>query len=133
MATCFRFSALNNQAAHPTFVSHCGGGMKKKKQASDERSPELQQDNEAQLDDLGSDPGQVGPDSAGQSGDPQGLSEIADMNEESVEELADTDQAFEAAAVEGVEDAADHPERPTHTHDEYGADDFPEREEDEAA
>ena len=30
-------------------------------------------DNEAQLDELGSDPGQAGPDSAGQSGDTQGL------------------------------------------------------------
>ena len=35
-------------------------------------------DNEAQLDELGSDPGQVGSDSAGQSGDTQGLSQIAD-------------------------------------------------------
>lgn len=82
--------------------------------------------NEAALDELGSDPRQVGPDSAGQSGDPQRLSTIADANEESVEELAETDQAFEAEAVEGVEDAADHPERPVHTHQEYGRpDDLP--------
>lgn len=76
--------------------------------------------NQARPDDLGSDPGQVGPDSAGQSGDPQDLSDIADANDESVEELADTDQAYEAGIVERVEDAADHPERPTHTHVEYG-------------
>jgi len=89
-------------------------------------TPGRTRDNEARPDDLGSDPGQVGPDSAGQSGDPQELSEIADANDESVEELADTDQALEAAAVEGVEDAADHPERPTHTHEEYGRlDDLP--------
>ena len=69
-------------------------------------------DNEAQLDELGSDPGQVGSDSAGRSGDTQGLSQIADAAGESVEELADTDQAYEAEAVGGVEDAADHPERP---------------------
>ena len=69
-------------------------------------------DNEAQLDELGSDPGQVGSDSAGQSGDTQGLSQIADAAAESVEELADTEQAYEAEAVDGVEDAADHPERP---------------------
>ncbi|HET7871397.1 MAG TPA: hypothetical protein VFL42_02725 [Terriglobales bacterium] len=105
-----------------------------KKKERDERSPELRQDNQAQFDDLGSDPGQVGPDSAGQSGGQQGLSQIADMNEESVEELADTDQAFEAAAVEGVEDAADHPERPVRTHEEYPQpDDFPSRDEDKAA
>jgi hypothetical protein len=82
--------------------------------------------NEAALDELGKDPRQVGPDSAGQSGDAQRLSTIADANEESVEELADTDQALEAAAVEGVEDAGDHPERPVHTHNEYGRpDDLP--------
>ena len=81
---------------------------------------------EAQPDDLGSDPGQVGPDSAGQSGDPQQLSSIADAADASVQELADTDQAIEAGLVEGVEDAADHPERPVHTHLEYGRpDDLP--------
>lgn len=77
-------------------------------------------DNQARPDDLGNDPGQVGADSAGQSGDPQDLSDIADANDESVEELADTDQAYEAGIVEGVEDASDHPERPAHTHVEYG-------------
>ena len=43
-----------------------------------------------------------------------------------VEELSETEQAVEAAAVEGVEEAADHPERPVHTHEEYGRpDDVP--------
>jgi len=78
-------------------------------------------ENEARPDDLGDDPGQVGPDSAGQSGDPQGLPEIADAADLSVEELADTGQALEAEVVDGVEDAADHPERPVHTHEEYGS------------
>lgn len=83
-------------------------------------------DNEARPDELGNDPGQVGTDSAGQSGDAQRLSDIEDASEESVEELAETDQAWEAAEVEGVEDAADHPERPVHTHLEYGRpDDVP--------
>src|ERR1700693_4958467 len=85
-------------------------------------------DEAAQPDELGSDPGQVGPDSAGQSGDAQQLSSIADAAEESVQELADTDQAMEAGIVDGVEDAADHPERPVHTHIEYGRpDDLPPR------
>jgi hypothetical protein len=75
---------------------------------------------EAQLDELGSDPGQVGSDSAGQSGDTQGLSQIADAAGESVEELADTDQPYEAEAVSGVEDAADHPERPVRINEDYG-------------
>ena len=92
----------------------------------DERSPERLRDNEAQLDELGKDPAQVGPRSAGQSGDAQGLDEFEDEGEESVEELADTDQSWEAAEVEGIEDAADHPERPTHVHIDYGRpDDVP--------
>jgi hypothetical protein len=83
-------------------------------------------DEQAKLDELGNDPGQVGPDSAGQSGDPQRLSGIEDAVNESVQELANTDQAIEAGIVEGVEDAADHPERPVHTHLEYGRpDDVP--------
>jgi len=83
-------------------------------------------DERARMEDLGGDPGQVGPDSGGQSGDPQGLSSTADSIDQSVEELADTDQASEAVLVEGVEDAGDHPGRPVHTHLEYGRhDDFP--------
>jgi hypothetical protein len=75
---------------------------------------------EARPDQLGDDPGQVGPDSAGQSGDTQQLSRYEDAASESVEELAENDQALEAMAVEGVEDAADHPERPAHAHTDYG-------------
>ena len=83
-------------------------------------------DEQAQLDELGSDPGQVGPESAGQSGDPQRLSGIEDAANESVQELANSDQAIEAGIVDGIEDAADHPERPAHTHLEYGRpDDLP--------
>jgi hypothetical protein len=76
---------------------------------------------EARLDEIGKDPGQVGPASAGQSGSPQSLSSTEDAANESVQELADSDQALEAAVVEGVEDAADHPERPVHTHLDYGS------------
>ena len=82
--------------------------------------------NEAAPDVLGRDPREVGSESAGQSGDPQRLSIVEDADNESVEELAEDDQAIEAATVEGVEDAADHPERPVHTHNEYGRpDDLP--------
>ncbi len=92
-------------------------------------------DPEAYPDDLGNDPGQTGPDSAGQSGDPQELSRVPDAADSSVEELADTDQAFEAAIVDGVEDASNHPERPVHTHEEYGRPDDlpPNRKEEDAA
>lgn len=93
--------------------------------STDARAPERTSDLEAQLDELGTDPRQVGG-SAGQSGDTQSLSAIEDASDESVEELAQTEQSLEAAAVEGVEDAADHPGRPVHTHEEYGRpDDIP--------
>ncbi len=82
--------------------------------------------NEAAPDELGDDPREVGSESAGQSGDAQQLSITEDVDNESVDELEETDQALEAATVEGVEDAADHPERPVHTHVEYGRpDDLP--------
>ena len=48
---------------------------------------------------------ELGPSSAGQSGHIQQLSDIADADSESVEELAEEGNAFEADAVEGVEDA----------------------------
>jgi hypothetical protein len=75
--------------------------------------------NQARLDEIGNDPGQVGPASGGQSGDTQGLSDTEDASDLSVDELAEEDQALEAGIVDGVEDAANHPERPVHTHDEY--------------
>jgi len=74
-------------------------------------------DTEAQMHELGDDPGQVGPDSGGQSGDAQGLSDRADAADESVEELAETGQAYEADVIAGVEDAADHPEVPVYSHE----------------
>lgn len=73
-------------------------------------------DRKLQLDESGHNPGQSGPDSGGQSGDTQGLSPVADESDESVEELADAGQDYEAEVVEGVEDAADHPEKPARTH-----------------
>lgn len=98
----------------------------KRRSIDDERSPELKGDLEARPDDLGTDPSEVGPRSAGQSASSLGLSSEPEVSEDSVEDLSDTDQALEAAAVEGIEDAADHPERPTHTHEEYGRpDDVP--------
>lgn len=48
---------------------------------------------------------ELGPASAGQSGDIQQMSDVADADSESVEELAEEGNAFEADAVEGVEEA----------------------------
>jgi hypothetical protein len=47
------------------------------------------------------------PSRAGQSGDIQGLSNIAEVDSESVEELAEEGQSFEAAAIDGIENAPD--------------------------
>ena len=76
-------------------------------------------DNKARPDELDNNRGETGAESAGQSGDLQGLSRTADASDESVEELVEDDQAMDAEIVEGVEEAADHPERPVHTHEQY--------------
>lgn len=81
-----------------------------------ERDPELKGDKQARLDEFGNDPAEVGPDSAGQSGGSEGLSDIQEATGESVEELAGSGQALESDALAGVEDAADHPEKPLPTH-----------------
>jgi hypothetical protein len=47
------------------------------------------------------------PDSAGQSGDTQQLSGVASADSESIEELAEEGNAFEAEAVYGIENAKD--------------------------
>lgn len=108
---------------------------KDRKNADDERSPELKSDRQAQPSELGTDRGEVGPQSAGQTGSSLGLSPEPEATEDSVKDLSDTNQALEAARVEGIEDAANHPERPTHTHKEYGRPDDvpPQRRDDEAA
>ena len=46
---------------------------------------------------------ELGPASAGQSGDIQQMPNVADADSESVEELAEEGNAFEAGLVEGVE------------------------------
>ena len=50
---------------------------------------------------------ELGPDAAGQSGDIQQLHKRAEADSESVEELVEEGNSFEAGAVEGVEDAED--------------------------
>src|SRR5260370_40102353 len=67
----------------------------------------------------------LGARSGGQSGDLQGLSGIAGAGSESVEELLEEGNAFEAELVKGVEDAGDADEGEVKTH-EVPADDVPE-------
>ena len=59
-----------------------------------------------------------GPESAGLSGDAQGLSDEARSTDESVADLAAEDQPFEAAIAEGVERAGDNPNEPVRTRSE---------------
>ena len=47
------------------------------------------------------------PNAAGQSGDLQGLSDTEAVDSESVTELLEEGQSFEAEVVEGIEDAPD--------------------------
>jgi hypothetical protein len=62
--------------------------------------------------------------SAGQSGDLQGLSNIASADSESVDELVEEGNAFEAEVVSGVEAADRGDEEEVHTH-EVPEDDVP--------
>jgi hypothetical protein len=77
-------------------------------------------DDDVRRNEFGDDLGQDGREDGEQAGDMQGLSPIADAADESVEELADAGQDYEAGVVEGVEEAADNPERPVHTHENQG-------------
>jgi len=70
-----------------------------------------------------------GPGSGGQSGDLQGLSRRGSADSESVEELLEEGQAFEAEAVSGVEDALD-PDESEVTTKEVPEDDVPEEDRD---
>ena len=62
--------------------------------------------------------------SGGQSGDLQGLSNLAGANSESVDELLEEGNAFEAEIVKGVQDADDADEGEVQTH-EVPEDDVP--------
>jgi len=62
---------------------------------------------------------------SGHAGDLQGLSDIAEADSESVEELVQEGQYFEAAVVSGVEDAPAADEGPVRTR-EVPEDDVPE-------
>src|SRR5579863_3349661 len=66
----------------------------------------------------------LGSDSGGQSGDTQGLSRKENFDSESVEELLEEGQSFEAEAVSGVENAKD-PDQGEVTTTEVPEDDVP--------
>jgi hypothetical protein len=67
----------------------------------------------------------MGSESGGQSGDTEGISRDENMDSESVEELLEEGQSFEAEAVSGVENARDADQGEVTTH-EVLQDDVPE-------
>ncbi|MGH9714232.1 MAG: hypothetical protein ACRD5M_13120 [Candidatus Acidiferrales bacterium] len=66
----------------------------------------------------------LGPSAGGQSGDVQGLSESENADSESVSELAEEGQGYEAEVVSGVENAPDPDQGEVTTH-EVPEDDVP--------
>jgi N utilization substance protein A len=72
------------------------------------------------------DPKGLGSKSGGQSGDLQGLSDIESADSESVDELLEEGNAFEAEVVKGVEDAPDADEGEVRTHQRPQEEDLPE-------
>lgn len=66
----------------------------------------------------------LGPGAAGQSGDVEGLSETEESDSESVSELAEEGQDYEAEVVSGVENAPDADQGEVKTH-EVPEDDVP--------
>jgi hypothetical protein len=69
-------------------------------------------------------PNGLGANSGGQSGDLQGLSDFAGSDSESVDELLEEGNAFEAEVVKGVQDAPDADQGEVRTH-EVQEDDVP--------
>ena len=67
----------------------------------------------------------LGPNSGGQSGDLQGLSDESEADSESVSELLEEGQSYEAEIVQGVENAPDADRGPVRTH-QVPEDDVPE-------
>ena len=81
------------------------------------RKANERRDREAELVEFEPDSEQVDSESGGQSGDTQELTPDGEAANQSVKQLAEDDQAYEAGVVNGVEDAGDHPERPVRSHE----------------
>jgi N utilization substance protein A len=65
----------------------------------------------------GGDDSPEGPDSGGMSGDVEGLNEEAEASDQSVEELVEDGQYFEAEVIDGVENAPNADEGEVHVHE----------------
>src|SRR5260221_3705503 len=100
-----------------TGVQTCALPISRRPQISEARSNDTDLDREVERQ------RGIGPGSESRSGDVQGLSRVPRSASQSVEELAGTDQSYEASIVEGVEDAGAHPEWPVRYHSEEMVDD----------
>lgn len=69
------------------------------------------------IDSVAFEPAGLGARSGGQSGDLQGLTNRAGADSESVDELLEEGNAFEAEVVKGIEDVPDADEGEIHTHE----------------
>ncbi len=100
-----------------------------KKKAGKEKTPskkKIRVRGKSQIvDTLVFEPKGLGPRSGGQSGDLQGLSDLEGADSESVGELLEEGNAFEAEVVKGVEDVPDADKEEVRTH-EVPEDDVPE-------
>jgi hypothetical protein len=81
------------------------------------RRADEQREREAELDELEAASEAPGSESAVQSGDTQALSAVRDVADESVKELVEDGQPYEAGIIAGVEEAGNHPERPVRSHE----------------
>lgn len=109
-------------APKPKKVARAKKTVRRKKPAP-KRKPSRRGDREASISAI---PQQgLGARAGGQSGDIEGLSDVADADSESVEELLEEGQSYEAEVVRGVEDAPEPDESEVFTR-EVPEDDVPE-------
>jgi hypothetical protein len=101
-------------------------GRKKKQSGRGRKSLRRKKVGRAITADIGTPPFRkgLGPSAGGQSGDVQGLSESENVDSESVSELAEEGQDYEAEVVSGVENALDADQGEVKTH-EVPEDDVP--------
>jgi hypothetical protein len=114
-----RVTAATKHAAPPRRVGKSGYTASKKKAAAPKKRARGKREI---VGSVAFEPAGLGARSGGQSGDLQGLSDRGRASSESVDELLQEGNAFEAEIVKGVEDVAD--EEEVHTH-EVPEDDVP--------
>jgi hypothetical protein len=100
------------------------------KRAAKPGRPVRTRGNQDNIETVAFEPAGLGPRSGGQSGDLQGLTNRAGADSESVDELLEEGNAFEAEVVKGVEDVPDADEGEIVTH-EVPEDDVPREYDDE--